>query len=57
MTNTPITTDPEPVQEESNEKPNPSFYAESVKMTPQRLMNAVIKNQEQQGGLKGVRDE
>lgn len=40
----------EPVPESNKEKAPPSPYVESVKMTPQRLMNAVINNKNRQGG-------
>lgn len=37
------------------DKPVPPTYPDSVRMTAERLANAVIKIQ--QGGVKGVRDE
>jgi hypothetical protein len=40
----------------SQPQPLSDTYAESVRMTPERLLNAVIKTT-RQGGAKGVRDE
>ena len=40
----------DPKSESNKEKPAPSHYVESVKMTPQRLMNAVANNKNRQGG-------
>ena len=45
------------VHASEQKEPSPSSaYAESVRMTPERLLNAVIKTT-RQGGAKGVRDE
>lgn len=38
-----------------SDKPVPPTYPDSVRMTAERLANAVIKIQ--QGGVKGVRNE
>jgi len=32
---------------ENNQAPQPSAYAESIRITPKRLLNAVIKNMRQ----------
>lgn len=50
MTNTPHKAEHLPLLQDDKVKPFPSHYVESVKMTPQRLMNAVANNKNRQGG-------
>lgn len=56
MTNPPASLEKKSVQSNKASKPPSSAYVESVRITPERLINAVLKNY-QQGGSKGARDE
>lgn len=58
MTKLPASSEKNTIQPSSESKlpPSSSAYAESVRITPDRLFNAVIKNS-RQGGSIGARDE